>query len=62
MVSPSIKKDICHCFAQDILKFIFVEISDNVFALLVDESSDDACGVVKERFVGLVHVLTLSEI
>ena len=40
MVSPKIQKDICHCFAQEILKFILAEIGDDVFALLVDESSD----------------------
>ena len=46
------------------------EIGDDVIALLVDESSDvskkeqmavvlryvDRCGIVKERFVGLVYV------
>ena len=71
MVSPKIQKDICHCFAQEILKSILAEIGDDVFALLVDESSDvskkeqmavvlrfvdDTCGLIKERFVGLVHV------
>ncbi|KAK1364980.1 hypothetical protein POM88_040541 [Heracleum sosnowskyi] len=70
MVSPKIQKDICHCFAQEILKSIIKEIGDDVFALLVDESCDvskkeqmavvlryvdDTCGVVNERFVGLVH-------
>ncbi|KAK1369055.1 zinc finger MYM-type protein 1-like [Heracleum sosnowskyi] len=75
MVSPKIQKDICHCFAQEILKSILSEIGDHVFALLVDESSDvskkeqmaivlryvdDTCGLVKERFVGLVHVKETS--
>ncbi|KAI3697822.1 hypothetical protein L6452_30919 [Arctium lappa] len=69
MVAPSIQKDIVHCFAQEVLKYIFQEINDDVFSLLVDESSDISkkeqmvvvlryvtCGIVKERFVGLVHV------
>ncbi|KAJ9562232.1 hypothetical protein OSB04_007392, partial [Centaurea solstitialis] len=69
MVATDIQKDIAHCFAQEILKSIFEEIGDDVFALLVDESSDVSkkeqmavvlryvtCGIVKERFVGLVHV------
>ncbi|KAL6538265.1 hypothetical protein OROGR_012253 [Orobanche gracilis] len=77
MVSPSIQKDICHCFAQEILKSILAEIGGDVFALLVDESSDvskkeqmavvlryvDAArGMVKERFVGLVHVKETSSL
>ncbi|KAI3701651.1 hypothetical protein L6452_26886 [Arctium lappa] len=69
MVAPSIQKDIVHCFAQEVLKYIFQEINDDVFSLLVDESSDISKkeqmvvvlryvtrGIVKERFVGLVHV------
>ncbi|KAJ9542778.1 LOW QUALITY PROTEIN: hypothetical protein OSB04_029284 [Centaurea solstitialis] len=48
---------------------IFQEINDDVFSLLIDESSDISkkeqmvvvlryvtCGIVQERFVGLVHV------
>ena len=77
MVSPKIQKDICHCFAQEILKSILAEIGDDVFALLVDESSDvskkeqmavvlrfvdDTCGLIKERFVGLVHVKETSSL
>ena len=69
MVALSIQKDIVLCFAQEVLKYIFEEIGDDVFSLLVDESSDISkkeqmvvvlryvtCGIVKERFVGLVHV------
>ncbi|KAL6582954.1 hypothetical protein OROMI_005032 [Orobanche minor] len=69
MVAPSIQKGIIDCFAQEILTHIFDEIGDDVFSLLVDESSDVSkkeqmavvlryvtCGIVKERFVGLVHV------
>ncbi|KAJ9556353.1 hypothetical protein OSB04_010967 [Centaurea solstitialis] len=56
------------------LKSIFGEIGDDVFALLVDESSDisrkeqmamvlrfvDKYGKVQERFVGVVHVMDTS--
>ena len=77
MVSPKIQKDTCHCFTQDILKSTMKGISDDVFALLVDESSniskkehmvvvlryvDDTSGIVKERFVGLVHVKETSSL
>ena len=73
MVAPSIQKDIVLCFAQEVLKYIFEEIGDDVFSLLVDESSDISkkeqmavvlryvkCGIVKERFVGIVHVMETS--
>ena len=73
MVAPSIQKDIAHYFAQEVLKSILEEIGDDVFALLVDESSDVSKkeqmavvlryvtgGIVKERFVGLVHVKETS--
>ncbi|KAI3673345.1 hypothetical protein L6452_39463 [Arctium lappa] len=73
MVAPSIQKDIVHCFAQEVLKYIFEEIGDDVFSLLVDESSDISkkeqmavvlryvkCVIVKERFVGIVHVMDTS--
>ncbi|XP_071732585.1 uncharacterized protein [Rutidosis leptorrhynchoides] len=70
LTSPEIQKDIVECFAKEIRKSIFEEIGNDVFSLLVDESSDvykkeqmavvlryvDGCGVVKERFVGVVHV------
>lgn len=69
MVAPDIQKDIVYFLAQEILKSIFEEISDDVFALLVDESSDVSkkeqmvfvlryvtFGIVKERLVGLVHM------
>nr|XP_043629731.1 zinc finger MYM-type protein 1-like [Erigeron canadensis] len=68
--APSIQKDIATCFELEIFKSIFQEIGDDVFSLLVDESSDvsqkeqmaivlryvDAYGLVKERFVELIHV------
>ncbi|XP_062218173.1 uncharacterized protein LOC133918342 [Phragmites australis] len=70
MISPKIQKDIVHCFAMEILDSILEEIGNDVFCLLVDESRDvsskeqmavvlryvDKYGIVKERFVGLVHV------
>ncbi|KAC9592598.1 hypothetical protein E3N88_45589 [Mikania micrantha] len=73
-VSPSIQKDVANCFEEEILNSIFKEIGDDVFALLIDESSDvskkeqmtivlryvDAHGLVKERFVGFVHVMEAS--
>ncbi|XP_076909755.1 uncharacterized protein LOC143567161 [Bidens hawaiensis] len=68
-LSPSIQKDVANCFEEEVLNSIFKEIGDDIFALLVDESSDlskkeqmaivlryvDVRGLVKERFVGLVH-------
>ncbi|XP_066317487.1 uncharacterized protein [Miscanthus floridulus] len=70
LIAPEIQKDIVHCFAKEVLHSILEEIGDAVFCLLVDESRDvswkeqmavvlryvDKCGIVKERFVGLVHV------
>ncbi|XP_076913818.1 uncharacterized protein LOC143572579 [Bidens hawaiensis] len=70
MTAPSIQKEICNCFAAEVLKKIFYELGDDVFSILVDESRDvskkeqmamvlryvDKFGFVKERFVGLVHV------
>lgn len=68
-IVPSIQKDIVHCFAQEVLEAIFEEIGDDFFALLVDGSNATpkrkhmvvvlryvTCGIVKERFVGFVHV------
>uniref|UniRef100_A0A0A9GZJ4 HAT C-terminal dimerisation domain-containing protein n=1 Tax=Arundo donax TaxID=35708 RepID=A0A0A9GZJ4_ARUDO len=70
MVAPKIQKDIVHCFAMEILDSILEEIGNDIFCLLVDASRDvsgkeqmavvlryvDKYGIVKERFVGLVHV------
>jgi len=70
LIAPEIQKDIVHCFAKEVLHSILEEIGDDIFCLLVDESRDvswkeqmavvlryvDKCGIVKERFVGLVHV------
>ncbi|KAK9062854.1 hypothetical protein SSX86_020044 [Deinandra increscens subsp. villosa] len=61
---------------EEVLKSIFKKIGDDVFALLVDESSDvskkeqmaivlryvDPHGIVKERFVGVVHVKETSSL
>ncbi|XP_076945756.1 uncharacterized protein LOC143616947 [Bidens hawaiensis] len=74
MTSPSIQKELCNCFAEEVLKKIFEELSDDVFSILVDESRDisrkeqmvvvlryvDKLGFVKERFIGLVHVMETS--
>ncbi|KAJ0752191.1 putative transcription factor and/or regulators TTF-type(Zn) family [Helianthus annuus] len=74
MTSPKIQKDICNCFAQEVLKQIFEELADDVFSISVDESRDiskkeqmavllryvDKYGVIKERFIGLVHVMETS--
>jgi len=70
LVSPDIQKDIIKCFAYEILHSILEDIGQDVFCLLVDESRDvsykeqmavvlryvDKSGVVKESFVGIVHV------
>ncbi|XP_076947499.1 uncharacterized protein LOC143619453 [Bidens hawaiensis] len=74
MTSPIIQQDLKHCFAQEVLKQIFEDLGEDYFSLLVDESCDvsnkeqmsvviryvDKYGVVKERFIGLVHVLETS--
>ncbi|XP_021971850.1 uncharacterized protein LOC110867009 [Helianthus annuus] len=70
MTTPSIQKEICNCFAEEVLKKIFEELGDDVFSILVDESRDiskkeqmvvvlryvNKLEFVKERFIGLVHV------
>ncbi|XP_076883450.1 uncharacterized protein LOC143532217 [Bidens hawaiensis] len=69
LTSPSIQKEIIECFAKEVTKMIWEEIKDNVFGLIVDESSDvylkehmavvvryvDKLGVVKESFIGIAH-------
>ncbi|CAM9000202.1 unnamed protein product [Rhodiola kirilowii] len=74
MVSPKIQKNIVHCFSQEVIRRIIEEIGDDVFALLVDESSDvsykeqmavilrfvDKYGIIKERFIGVIHVKDTS--
>ncbi|KAL9667914.1 hypothetical protein QQ045_002283 [Rhodiola kirilowii] len=74
MISPTIQKDIVRCFSQEVICRIIEEIDNDVFALLVDESSDvsykeqmavilrfaDKSGTVKERFIGVIHVKDTS--
>ncbi|XP_022008030.1 zinc finger MYM-type protein 1-like [Helianthus annuus] len=76
MTSLKIQADIKHCYAQEVIKQILEELGDDVFSLLVDESCDvskkeqmavvirfvDKVGIVKERFIGLVHVKETSAI
>ncbi|KAI3750696.1 hypothetical protein L2E82_21445 [Cichorium intybus] len=80
VISPKIQKEVIECFSKEIILSICKEIGKDFFALLVDESSDvskkeqmaivlryvDSIGIVKERFIGIVHVkdtssLTLKE-
>ncbi|CAA7014616.1 unnamed protein product [Microthlaspi erraticum] len=70
MVSSLIQKDIVNSFGEEVVKSVIEEIDHGVFGLLVDESADisrkeqmavvlrfvDKGGVVKERFIGVVHV------
>jgi hypothetical protein len=70
LLAPKIQRDIVECFANEIVQSILEEFGDDVFCFLVDESRDVSCkeqmvvvlryvdkfGIVKERFVGLVHV------
>ncbi|XP_071734993.1 uncharacterized protein [Rutidosis leptorrhynchoides] len=76
MPIPSSQTDanVVDCIPQEVRKSITDEIGENVFGLLVDESSDvsnkehievvlryvDTCGIVKERYLGLVHVVEES--
>ena len=70
LVSHLIQKDIVHAAAKETLNAIMEEFKDDVFGLLVDESGDvshkeqmgvviryvNKMGIVKERFIGVVHV------
>ncbi|GKC87763.1 zinc finger MYM-type protein 1-like protein [Tanacetum coccineum] len=72
LLSPKIQKEIATCFEAEVLEIIFKEIGDDVFALLVDESSDvtkkeqmaivfryvNKNGLVKESLVD-THPVTL---
>ncbi|GJW70022.1 zinc finger MYM-type protein 1-like protein [Tanacetum coccineum] len=76
LTSPKIQKQICEYFAKEVLDSILEDIGDDVFSLLVDESSDvskkeqmamvfrylDRHGVVQERFVGVVQVKKTSSV
>ncbi|CAM8913048.1 unnamed protein product [Rhodiola kirilowii] len=70
MISPKIQKDLAAACASEITYRIVCDIGDDVFCVLVDESRDcsgkeqmaivlryiDSEGLVKERFLGIVHV------
>ncbi|XP_022031763.1 zinc finger MYM-type protein 1-like [Helianthus annuus] len=70
LTAPSIQKEIVDCYAKEVTKMICEEIKDDVFGLLVDESSDvslkeqmavvvryvDKVGVLKENLTGVAHV------
>jgi len=76
MTSPPIQKDIAHCFAEEVTKYVIQEFNNDVFGLLVDESADvsdkeqmavvfrfvDKFGLVKERFIGISHVKDTSSL
>ncbi|XP_076896292.1 uncharacterized protein LOC143549226 [Bidens hawaiensis] len=68
---PSERQPNSSYHSKEVLKKIFEELGDDVFSILVDESRDiskkeqmavvlryvDKLGFVKERFIGLVHVM-----
>jgi hypothetical protein len=74
LLAAEIQRDIVECFAAEVLHSILEELGNDMFCLLVDESRDVSCkeqmvvvlryvdkhGMVKERFVGLVHVTETS--
>ncbi|ESQ50115.1 hypothetical protein EUTSA_v10002275mg [Eutrema salsugineum] len=76
MVSHEIQTEIVHYFAEEIIESVIQEIDHGVFCLLVDESADvsdkeqmavvfrfvDKHGIVKESFIGLVHVKETSSL
>ncbi|ESQ43668.1 hypothetical protein EUTSA_v10015352mg, partial [Eutrema salsugineum] len=76
MLSHKIQTEIVHCFAKEIIESVIQEIDHGVFCLLVDESADvsdkeqiavvfrfvDKHGIVKENFIGLVHVKETSSL
>ncbi|XP_076954773.1 uncharacterized protein LOC143629366 [Bidens hawaiensis] len=58
MTSPSIHKELCNCFAEEVLKRIFEsrDISKKEQMAVVLRYVDKL-GFVNERFIGLVHVM-----
>jgi hypothetical protein len=70
LLAPKIQRDIVECFANENVDSILEDLGNDMFCLLVDESRDvsckeqmvvvlryvDKCGIMKERFVGVVHV------
>ncbi|ESQ29575.1 hypothetical protein EUTSA_v10024100mg, partial [Eutrema salsugineum] len=69
-VSHKIQTEIIHCFAEEVIESVIQEVDYGEFCLLVDESADvsekekmtvlfcfvDKHGIVKESFIGLVHM------
>lgn len=76
LASHFIQKDIMHAAAKETLNAILEEFKDDVFGLLVDRSGDvshkeqmgvvlrfvNKMGIVKERFIGVVHVQDTSSL
>ncbi|XP_023732940.1 uncharacterized protein LOC111880756 [Lactuca sativa] len=76
LTSSTIQKDIVNCFSKEIIESICDEIGKDVFGILIDECSDvskkeqmaivlryvDRLGIVKERFIGVLHVLDTSSL
>ncbi|KAL9689184.1 hypothetical protein QQ045_033618 [Rhodiola kirilowii] len=74
MISPMIENDVVRCFSQEVTCRIIEEIENDVFALLVDESSDffykeqmavilrfvDKSGIDNKRFIGVIHMKDTS--
>ncbi|GJY60238.1 zinc finger MYM-type protein 1-like protein [Tanacetum coccineum] len=74
LLSLKIQKEIATCFEVEVLEIIFKEIGDDVFSLLVDESSDvtkkeqmaivfryvNKNGLVKESLFGIIKVKKTS--
>jgi hypothetical protein len=74
MVAHKIQTNIVECFAEEIPHSILEEHGDDMFCFLIDDSRDvswkeqivvvlryvDKCGILKERFIGLVHVTETS--
>ncbi|KAL9673239.1 hypothetical protein QQ045_029493 [Rhodiola kirilowii] len=71
LTCPSIQKDIISACASETTKVIICDVGNKLFSILIDEARDssikeqmaivlrfvDDCGVVKERFVGVIHVV-----
>jgi len=76
VLQPDIQKDIVNAATKETLNAIMEKFKDDVFGLLMDESGDishkeqmgvvfryvDKMGIVKERFVGVVHVKDTSSL
>ena len=70
IVASSIQKDLANAAAKETINLIIDDLEDNLFGILVDESSDisrkeqmavvicyvDKMKIVKEHFIGIVHV------